>query len=112
MKTQLKVQLLGSSFSIQSAEPREHVEEVILNYQKRIAEVLERNPGTEPVKIALLAGLNMADEMLRLKKYSDGAGQQPEKTSAEIELITRHLIEKIDAALETGESQSDPSATS
>jgi len=100
MKTQLKIQLLGSSFSIQSEEDREHVEDVIEFYQRRLADVLERNTGTEPVKIALLTGLNLADELLRLRKNiaagAAGEGASPE----EVDSIARHLIEKIDAALD------------
>jgi cell division protein ZapA (FtsZ GTPase activity inhibitor) len=100
MKTQLKVQLLGSAFTIQSDETREHVEDVLEYYQTRVAEVLERNPGTDPVKIALLAGLNVADELLRLKKSGRPLDAASEGTSSEIDTITRHLIDTIDTALD------------
>jgi hypothetical protein len=98
MKTQLKVHMLGNSFTIQSDEPREHVEEVIAYLQARVTEVLEKNPGTEPVKIALIAGLNAAFELLNLKKSAHhplSPGQ-----NGEVEAITRHLIDKIDAVLD------------
>ncbi len=100
MKTQLKVQLLGNSFSIQSEETREQVQDVLDFYQRRLGEVLERNPGTEPVKIALLAGLNLADELLRLRKALTPTAPEADGAATEIDTITRHMIEKIDAALD------------
>ena len=76
------------------------MQDVLDFYQRRLGEVLERNPGTEPVKIALLAGLNLADELLRLRKALTQAGPVAGGASTEIDAITRHMIEKIDAALD------------
>jgi cell division protein ZapA (FtsZ GTPase activity inhibitor) len=99
MKTQLKIQMLGSSFSIQSTEPKEHLEEVLLYLNEKIEEVREKNARTEPVQIALLAALNLVDELVRLKKQFQKNDGPEEKSAHEIDTITRHLIEKIDLAL-------------
>jgi cell division protein ZapA len=99
MKTQLKIQLLGSSFSIQTDESKEHVEDVLECLTKKIEEVLDKNAGIEPVKIALLAALNLADELIQLKKKVAGGVPPSPKPDDEIEKITGHLIQRIDDAL-------------
>lgn len=100
MKTQHKVHMLGSSFTIQSDETNEHMEEVFLHLNGKIREMSERNPGTEPVKIALLVALNLVDELIHLKKAHQKAGEIAPETGAMIEMITKKLIDKIDTALE------------
>jgi cell division protein ZapA (FtsZ GTPase activity inhibitor) len=108
MKTQLRVQLLGTSFTIQTDESREHVENVLTCLKKRIAEIREKNPSMEPIKVSLLAGLNLTDELMRQKGDSDTQTSGAARTTDEIEIITRNLIEKIDGALEDEDSYSGP----
>ncbi len=106
MKTQLKIQMLGSSFSIQSDLPREHIDDVLFYLNQQVNEVLEKNAGIEPVKIALLAALNLADELVRLKK-NVAASKSGAPPADEIEKITGQLIQRIDDAL-TRQNRSSP----
>jgi cell division protein ZapA (FtsZ GTPase activity inhibitor) len=99
MKTQLKIQMLGSSFSIQSDQSQEQIEAVLRYLNDKIDEVLERNAGAEPIKIALLAALNIADEAVRLRQAAEARSRPLQKTGDEIEIIADHLIRKIDDAL-------------
>ncbi|MBN2353943.1 MAG: cell division protein ZapA [Spirochaetales bacterium] len=110
MKTQLKIQMLGCSFSIQTDHTKEHIEEVLYCLNQKISEVLEKNAGIEPVKTALLAGLNLADELVRMKKNAVQGGSPAVSPADEIETIADHIIQRIDDAL-TGQEPSVPEGT-
>ena len=92
--------MLGSSFSIQSDESEEHIEKVLSYLKNKITEVRERNPGIEPVKTALMAALNITDELMLLKKSAPEPELAEKQSSAVIDAITKKLIEKIDSTLE------------
>ena len=110
MKTQLKIQMLGCSFSIQTEHSKEHIEDVLDCLNQKINELLEKNAGIEPVKIALLAGLNLADELIRMKKIAERRASQAGQPLDEIERIADHLIQRLDDAL-AGQEASDPHGT-
>jgi cell division protein ZapA (FtsZ GTPase activity inhibitor) len=99
MKTQLKIHMLGSSFSIQTDETAEHMEQVLTELSRKILEMNERNPGNDPVKIALLVALNLTDENIHLKKARAAIGENAEASGAAIEMIAKKLIDRIDSAL-------------
>lgn len=81
--------ILGSSFTIQSNYDAQYMERVVEHLKEKIREVQAGNPVRDPLKIALLAALNLTDELLR--ERSEGA--------REIEQITERLIERIDRTL-------------
>jgi cell division protein ZapA len=99
MKTQLKIQMLGSSFSIQSDQSRDQLEEILHYLNTKIDEVLEKNAGIEPVKIALLAALNIADELAAVRKSLAPGAPLTLTSEHEINKIAGHLIQRIDEAL-------------
>ena len=85
----VEVSILGSSFTIQSRYDPRYLGEVIAYLKKEIREIQAASGAQDPLKIALLAALNVVDELLR--KRGDN--------SREIEEITERLIERIDQSL-------------
>ena len=90
-KNPVKVKILGISFSIQSDENPAHLENVVELLNLRIEKVKDEVSTTDPLKIALLAALNLVDELLRKQQDID--------ESAEIGSITGQLIKRIDECL-------------
>jgi cell division protein ZapA len=85
----VEVSILGSSFTVQSRYDPRYLGEVIAYLKEKIREIQAASGAQDPLKIALLAALNVTDELLR-KRNED---------SREIEELTERLIERIDRSL-------------
>jgi cell division protein ZapA len=85
----VEVNILGSSFTIQSRYDPRYMGEVIAYLKEKIREIQASSGAQDPLKIALLAALNVVDELLARR----GEG------SREIEELTERLIERIDQSL-------------
>ena len=85
----VEVNILGSSFTIQSNYDPRYMAEVVAYLKEKVREVQTGSGVQDPLKVALLAALNVVDELLR-KRGED---------SREIEELTERLIERIDRSL-------------
>jgi cell division protein ZapA (FtsZ GTPase activity inhibitor) len=93
-KRQLKIELLGTSFVIQSAENPDHLAKVSAYLRDKVEEVKTRYSFADPLTLALLAALNLADELV---KHRDG--QPGDEPGRELESVAQRLIETIDEKL-------------
>ncbi len=91
----LSVQLLGVSFTLKSDENLDYLKEVVAYYQQKIEETGRSLASGDALKTALLAGILLADELL--KEREKVSLTRPE--AEEAERITRSLIERIDSIL-------------
>ena len=102
-KNSLEVEILGTSFVVQSeADPR-HLAQVVDYLKGKIKAVQASFSHYEPLKVCLLAGLNVADELLRARDAAAAAARPDPAEAAdrnEIERITESLIDKIDRILQ------------
>jgi hypothetical protein len=105
-KRQLRIDLLGASFTIQSDESAEHLANVSACLREKVDEVKARYSFATPLTLALLAALNIADELVkeRAGRSPRVAGPAGEHATAprELEEIAAGLIEQIDGALAAG----------
>lgn len=86
-----KVQILGSSFTIQTDEDPEYFE-LLLAYIKKKTNEIESSVGVkDPLKTAILTCLTLADEIHK----GDGLTED----LAEAERITLSIIDQIDKSL-------------
>ena len=96
-KNSLAVNILGSSFTIQSSGDLQHLQRVVDYLEKKVEEIQEKYADSttqDPVKISLLAGLNAIDELFRRR------GVETEHSEVvELEKITERLIDTIDESL-------------
>ncbi len=95
-KRQLKVDLLGASFVIQSPESPEHLARVAAFLKEKIEEVKGRYSFADPLRVALLAALNITDELFRER---EGRGRPG--TDAEVASVAQKLIDSMDESLLT-----------
>jgi len=96
-KNSLAVNILGSSFTVQSNGDIQHLQRVVHYLEKKVEEIqrkYEQNATQDPVKISLLAGLNIVDELLRT-----GGVETVDSEAVELERITERLIDTIDRSL-------------
>jgi cell division protein ZapA len=92
-KRQLKIDILGSSFVIQSDESPEHLARISSYLRSKVEEVKTRYSFADPLTVALLAALNVTDELIRERE-----GRAPQ-VPHEIESVARRLIDTIDDEL-------------
>jgi cell division protein ZapA (FtsZ GTPase activity inhibitor) len=99
-KRQLRIDVLGASFTIQSEESAEHLSKVSAYLREKVEEVKARYSFATPLTLALLAALNIADELVkeRLGRTAHAAPASP-AAPRELEEIAAGLIEQIDGAL-------------
>lgn len=94
-KRQLRIDVLGASFVIQSDESTEHLNRLSAFVKARVEDVRKRYPFAEPLTVAVLAALNIADEMFKIRE-----GHEPAEFS-EIDSVAERLIRRIDDDLLT-----------
>lgn len=93
----LPIQILGTSFSLKTDEDPEHLLEVIEAFRRRVDETRQLVPLNDPLKLAILAGIILTDELLKERaKPSSGLSQAE---ADEFEKITQSLISRIDNVL-------------
>jgi cell division protein ZapA (FtsZ GTPase activity inhibitor) len=93
-KRQLKIDVLGTSFTIQSDESADHLARLSAFVKARIEEVRSRYSFADPLTISLLATLNIADELFKTRE-----GRDPHPASAEMENLAERLISRMDEDL-------------
>jgi cell division protein ZapA len=99
----LRIDTLGEVFSIDAKADRNYLEMLLDNY-KIMVTLVEKNAGTEltnPLRIAIMSGIMLCDELYKEKRKTDRLQKQsPESADlAEVEKLTLRMIEKIDKAI-------------
>jgi cell division protein ZapA (FtsZ GTPase activity inhibitor) len=93
-KRQLRIEVLGTSFTIQSDESPEHLARLSAYVKARIEEVKGRYSFADPLTIAVLAALNIADDMFKSRE-----GRSAAEEGEEISDVAERLLNRIDDAL-------------
>ena len=100
MAGKLKVQLLGTSFTLTSDQDSDYLETVYENYLDYVNRVRSEIQIKDPLKIAIIAGILAAENR---EKESEISAETDLLLSCEeskaIETITENLIEKLDSCL-------------
>ncbi len=93
-KRQLTIDILGASFVIQSRESPDYLSRLADYLKEKVEEVKSRYTFADPLTVALLAGLNLADELFKLRSGM-GLGE-PEQ---EIAVVARRILDAMDDKL-------------
>lgn len=104
-KRQLRIDVLGTSFVIQSDESPEHLARLSSFVKDRIEEVKARYTFADPLTVAVLAALNIADDLFKTRD-----GRAPSTQGSEIESVAERLISRIDDELLRHDPLGDGSA--
>jgi cell division protein ZapA len=95
--SRLKVEMLGTSFHIRANEDAAYLRTVLDFLREKVDEVRAEVGPADPIKVALLAALNIIDELFKEKQKASG-GRPGDY--AEIGRIAERLIERIDRSLQ------------
>lgn len=101
----LRIELLGTTFTIQANENSEYLEK-LLGYYKQITDNVKQIDSVKsPLQIAILSGIMLCDELYKEKenKITSKNGQNQininSEEQKELERRTREMIEKIEKVL-------------
>ncbi len=90
----MRIDVLGTSFTIQTDESREYMDKVVTRLRERIEAVRRDTKVVDPLKSAILAGIFLVDELER------GAPRPLDPAAEELERIASTLIARIDEGLD------------
>ncbi|MCK4541458.1 MAG: cell division protein ZapA [Spirochaetales bacterium] len=92
-KEQVRIQMLGTSFTIQTDEDSVYLSRILDYVHDRITEVEGSMAVKDPLKVAILTAILITDDLFRQKAPS---GQDEE----EIKRITRSIMDRIENSLQ------------
>lgn len=77
-----EVYILGQKYTIKGDEPEEYIRDLASFVDKKLKEVYNSSPNITPVKASILAALDIADELFKLKNQQGELTRIEEKASA------------------------------
>jgi cell division protein ZapA len=86
------VTIFGHSYSLRAEEDGSYVEELARQVDAKMRTLSEQTGTTEPVRVAVLAALNLADELEKLRAEHRASEEALESTG-------RELVSALDRAL-------------
>jgi cell division protein ZapA len=98
----VRVELLGASFAIQTDESKEYVESLLAYLGSKIETVRGTSKVDDPLKVALLAGIFLVDELYRERlDASEGETRKvpDDRRDVDIAAVADRLIARIDDSL-------------
>ena len=103
----LKIEMLGTSFTIQANEDNQYLEKLLGYYQRITDDVKRIDSINSPLQVAILSGIMICDELYKEKQNKialengESVAQISENSidSDEIQRITLEMIKKIDKVL-------------
>jgi cell division protein ZapA len=77
-----EVYILGQKYTIKGDEPEEYIRDLASFVDKKLKEVYSSSPNITPVKASILAALDIADELFKMKNQQAELAKIEEKASA------------------------------
>jgi cell division protein ZapA len=77
-----EVYTLGQKYTIKGDEPEEYIRDLASFVDKKLKEVYNSSPNITPVKASILAALDIADELFKMKNQQAELTKIEEKASA------------------------------
>jgi len=96
-KGNLQIDLLGTSFTIQADETPDYLAAIFAHYKKTVSQIETRSGLTEPLKIAIIAGILLSDELYKEKMRQ--SGQISSTDLVEAEKIALGMISRIEQVI-------------
>ena len=96
----LQIDLLGTPFSIQANESPEYLEKLLDYYKKVVNHVDKEAKIKDPLKVAIISGIMICDELCKEKQKLQFTNQTINKQDlVEAEEIALRIIENIDKVI-------------
>ena len=100
-KSRLSVNVLGTSFDLEADQKDDYVASIYDYYLSVLEKAKETSDVDNPLKIAIIAGLFLSDEVFKAKLENMEAITDP-KAFIDIETTAMRIIAKIDDVMHDG----------
>ena len=92
-KSDLRIDIFGTDFSISTDEAPEYLDKLLNKYRQNLENVKQRTGLTDPLKIAILTGFLLCDD---LEKAGATKFEREKKDEEEVERLTLGIIARLD----------------
>lgn len=92
-KNVVQVQIFGHSYTIRGEADHEYIMEVSSYVDRKMREITERLPVASLSKVAILASLNIADELFKERKGREQQTRQLSERTARLNAVLDDLLE-------------------
>lgn len=93
MESKVKVKIYGNTYSIQGDTSPEYILHLAEYVNDRMENISRNISNSNPLQIAILAALNIADEYFQLQEIKgDLSGEMEQKTKVLISMLDEGLI--------------------
>ena len=94
----LKIELLGTSFSIKASEDDNYLKKLLGYYKNIVNEIQKSGMLKSELHISILAGIMLCDELDKEKSKSS-VSQKTSLSNEKAEKLTSEMIKKLDQVL-------------
>lgn len=91
----MKIELLGTSFVIQTDEDPKHLNDIVDYLKTKIQEVRSSVSTNDPLKIAILAALLTTDELFKERSRE----AQHEVDAKQVQEITQRILAELESTI-------------
>jgi cell division protein ZapA len=92
-KTPVQVTIFGQSYPLRVEEDKAYVLELAAYVDRKMREVTLRQPGTQPSKVAILASLNIADELFKERARQQTQTRELDHQAARLNAVLDELLQ-------------------
>jgi len=92
-KNVVQVQIFGHTYTIRGEADQEYILEVAAYVDRKMREITEKLPVASLSKVAILASLNIADELYKERVQRDRQKEQLETRAARLNAVLDDLFE-------------------
>ncbi|MBO8138393.1 MAG: cell division protein ZapA [Desulfotomaculum sp.] len=85
-ETRVEVEICGEYYTLKGKEPPEYIQKVAQYVNRKIKQVAGRNPRLSVTKAAVLAAINIADELNKLQEDYDNLVKIMDESIPDIEM--------------------------
>ena len=97
----VEIKVLGQTFTVKADAGEPHIQEVAHYVNEKIDEILTKTKSVSSLNVAILAALNIADDLLKER-------ERRKTLLREVNLKSKDLVERIDISLSGKEAGKFP----
>ena len=92
-KNVVQVQIFGQSYSIRGEADQGYIQDVAAYVDRKMREITEKVPVTSLSKVAVLASLNIADELFKERATNDDRQRWLDHHAARLNAVLEEVLE-------------------
>ncbi|MEO8502321.1 MAG: cell division protein ZapA [Acidobacteriota bacterium] len=80
----IDIEIFGSTYHVRAEQDREYLQELAASVDRKMREIAGSGSKVDPGRVAVLAALNLADELFRQQRLREGERVNIEETAARL----------------------------